>query len=311
MPWRFRRSIKLLPGMKINFGKKSASVTVGGRLARTTYSTTGRQTSSYSVPGTGLYYTTSTNGRARRSERRRAPPPKPPFYQRTWFIVLMLILLPPVGIALMWLYRREWRMPVKIAATALSLLWFIVLVTPKPASDPVQPTAPVQASTAAPTLSATSAPTSAPASTPTSAPTSTPTSTPTGAPTSAPTATVVPTLQKGDAGEDVRAIQAMLIELGYLSGSADGQYGTGTRSAVKDFQKQNGLTDDGVAGPKTIEQLFSLSAQTEQKETYVWIPTDGGTKYHNNADCSNMNNPQRVTEAEAKNRGFTPCQRCH
>lgn len=316
MGWRFRRSVKILPGVKVNFGAKSASVTVGGRLARKTYSTTGRQTTSYSVPGTGLYYTTSTGGRTKRSERRSAPPPKPPFYRRTWFIVLMLILLPPAGIALMWLYRREWRMPVKIVVTALALLWFIALLTPKPATDPQQPaSSPMAAATSAPTAS----PTAAPTSSPTAAPTSIPTSAPTAAPTSAPAVTDVPILQKGDTGEAVRTMQAKLIELGYLTGSADGQYGSGTRSAVKDFQKQNGLTDDGVAGPKTIEMLFSASAQakaepsvqTEKNETYVWIPTNGGNKYHSYSGCSNMDAPQRVTETEAKGMGYTPCQRCH
>ncbi len=308
MGWRFRRSVKLLPGIKVNFGKKSASVTVGGRLARKTYSTTGRQTTSYSVPGTGLYYTTSTGGRTKRSERRSAPPPKPPFYRRTWFIVLMLMLLPPAGIALMWLYRREWRMPVKITVTALSLLWFIALLTPKPAADPQQPaSSPMAASTSAPTAS------------PTSSPTAAPTTAPTAAPTSVPAATDVPILQKGDTGEAVRAMQAKLIELGYLTDSADGQYGSGTRSAVKDFQKQNGLTDDGVAGPKTIEMLFSAfaqakaepSVQTEKKkETYVWI-TSGGKCYHSSSSCSNMKNPQKVTKDEAESKGKSRCPKCY
>ena len=46
-------------------------------------------------------------------------------------------------------------------------------------------------------------------------------------------------------------------------------------------------------------------------ETMVWIPTKGGTKYHTNAGCSNMEGPEQVTQAEAESRGFTPCKRCH
>lgn len=57
MGLRFRRSFKIFPGVKLNFGKKSASVTIGGKLLRQTYSTTGKRTTSASIPGTGLYYT--------------------------------------------------------------------------------------------------------------------------------------------------------------------------------------------------------------------------------------------------------------
>ena len=47
------------------------------------------------------------------------------------------------------------------------------------------------------------------------------------------------------------------------------------------------------------------------RETMVWIPTKGGTKYHTHAGCSNMEDPEHVTQSEAESRGFTPCKRCH
>ena len=43
----------------------------------------------------------------------------------------------------------------------------------------------------------------------------------------------------------------------------------------------------------------------------VWIPTNGGTKYHRHSSCSGMNNPSQVTIDEAQSRGFTPCKRCY
>lgn len=52
-----------------------------------------------------------------------------------------------------------------------------------------------------------------------------------------------------------KQIQQKLKDLGYYSGSVDGIYGNATRSAVVAFQKANGLTADGVAGPKTIAAL--------------------------------------------------------
>lgn len=53
----------------------------------------------------------------------------------------------------------------------------------------------------------------------------------------------------------------MLIELGYLSGKADGTYGEKTVEAVKAFQKNNGLTADGSAGEATQKLLFSGNAK--------------------------------------------------
>lgn len=43
----------------------------------------------------------------------------------------------------------------------------------------------------------------------------------------------------------------------------------------------------------------------------VWIPTNGGKKYHTHAGCSNMRDPEYVTLEEAEELGFTPCKRCH
>ena len=62
MGWRFRKSVKILPGIKLNFGKSGTSVTLGGKTARTTInSKTGKVTNSVSIPGTGLYYSETSN----------------------------------------------------------------------------------------------------------------------------------------------------------------------------------------------------------------------------------------------------------
>ncbi|MBQ3518517.1 MAG: spore cortex-lytic enzyme [Clostridia bacterium] len=59
----------------------------------------------------------------------------------------------------------------------------------------------------------------------------------------------------GSRGEEVRKIQNKLKELGYYTGSVDGIFGTKTQSAVKAFQRNCGLTVDGIAGPKTLLYL--------------------------------------------------------
>lgn len=64
------------------------------------------------------------------------------------------------------------------------------------------------------------------------------------------------TLSKvGSQGEEVRAIQTKLVELGYLNGKIDGIYGDQTKAAVIQFQKSQGLSADGIAGPKTLAAL--------------------------------------------------------
>ena len=55
-------------------------------------------------------------------------------------------------------------------------------------------------------------------------------------------------LRIGSSGSRVVTLQKALISLNYLSGSADGQFGKKTLSAVMEFQRVNKLSADGVAG---------------------------------------------------------------
>lgn len=56
-------------------------------------------------------------------------------------------------------------------------------------------------------------------------------------------------------------MQKRLIALGYLEGSADGDYGNMTKNAVKDFQKRNGLSVTGSVNSKTLAKLNSSDAK--------------------------------------------------
>lgn len=63
------------------------------------------------------------------------------------------------------------------------------------------------------------------------------------------------TLRPGDAGPEVTMLQRRLRSLGYWLGTPDGTYGELTRQAVMAFQKVEGLSADGVAGPTTRAAL--------------------------------------------------------
>src|SRR5690606_17765463 len=58
-------------------------------------------------------------------------------------------------------------------------------------------------------------------------------------------------LRKGSRGTEVKKLQEQLNKLGYNCGKVDGIFGSRTESAVKAFQKDNGLVVDGIVGPKT------------------------------------------------------------
>jgi hypothetical protein len=51
MPITFRKSIRILPGIRINIGRRSRSVTIGPKWFKKTYSSTGRTTTSADLPG--------------------------------------------------------------------------------------------------------------------------------------------------------------------------------------------------------------------------------------------------------------------
>lgn len=59
----------------------------------------------------------------------------------------------------------------------------------------------------------------------------------------------------GSMGKEVTAIQRALKDGGYYYGNIDGIYGTATRNAVINFQRDNGLNTDGIAGQKTLAAL--------------------------------------------------------
>ena len=80
--------------------------------------------------------------------------------------------------------------------------------------------------------------------------------------TNTPAPTVTPSyLANGSEGEMVVQLQQRLQQLGYYTGALDGQYGNGTKSAVRIFQQQHGLDADGVAGQQTMTVLYSADAQ--------------------------------------------------
>lgn len=86
MGLRFRRSVKIMPGVRVNLGKKGASVSVGRRGANMTMGKNGVRTT-VGLPGTGLSYTKLHRGNA----QNRGNHPSPQRRERKRPIILFAI----------------------------------------------------------------------------------------------------------------------------------------------------------------------------------------------------------------------------
>jgi hypothetical protein len=88
-------------------------------------------------------------------------------------------------------------------------------------------------------------------------------------PTPTPTPETKPTLKRGSKGQYVTLAQTELINKGYSCGSfgADGEFGAATEKAVKAFQKDHGLSVDGIIGKQTWTALDAVEPLTKYTVT--------------------------------------------
>ena len=94
----------------------------------------------------------------------------------------------------------------------------------------------------------------------------------------------------GSRGNEVTQIQTKLKRWGYYNGSIDGIFGSQTLAAVKYFQRKNGLTVDGIAGPKTLAAMGISSSSGNSSST---------------SNSSNLNLLSRVIYGEARGEPYT------
>lgn len=62
-------------------------------------------------------------------------------------------------------------------------------------------------------------------------------------------------------GDDVASLQARLQDLGFYTGLVDGHFGLHTHNALMSYQREYGLTADGICGPDTLRSLYFLSSR--------------------------------------------------
>lgn len=99
----------------------------------------------------------------------------------------------------------------------------------------------------------------------------------------------VETLSKyGSRGSEVTQIQTKLKRWGYYKGNIDGIYGSQTLEAVKYFQRKNGLTVDGIAGPATLKAMGIYNSSTSSSSSST------------SSNSSNVNLLARLIYGEAR-----------
>lgn len=141
MGLNFRKSFKVAPGVKLNVGKKSAGLSFGSKHGGVSVNSKTGTRVRVSVPGTGISYTQKIGGSSKKSscktphktvKVKNAVPPsnrpqKPKWYTRTGWIIFFLIILPPVGVGMMWAFKKDaWSAKKKFIITAISAIWFLI-----------------------------------------------------------------------------------------------------------------------------------------------------------------------------------------
>lgn len=96
----------------------------------------------------------------------------------------------------------------------------------------------------------------------------------------------------GSRGDEVKQIQEKLKRWGYYNGSVDGIYGSKTLSAVKSFQKKNGLTVDGIAGTKTLNAMGIYNSSNNSSNS-------------SNSNSNNITLLSKIIYGEARGEPYT------
>ena len=103
-------------------------------------------------------------------------------------------------------------------------------------------------------------------------------------------------LKQGSSGATVKTMQTKLINGGYLTGKADGIFGSKTKAAVIRFQRNNGLSADGIVGTKTAQAMgLKLSGSS----------SSGNNSGGGSSSSTDLNLLARVVYGEARGEPYT------
>ena len=290
MGFKFRKSIKIAPGIKLNFNKKSTGVTFGGKGVKYTINSKGKRTKSLGIPGTGLYYTTTTGGNTKKKSGKSTKTTNgiyintenkenknmnnKKWYQTSWGIILMLIMFFPAGIFLMWKYAN-WNKIIKIIISVI-FAFFLLIGMFSEESETSSDTDNNTEDTSI--MSIVDEP-----------------------------KTEITTENQSTTQEESTTQKEIVIQDEIVTQKPTT---TQKQTTTNNHTTQNQTTTQKLTTTQK-ETTTENQTTTEQKVSeMVWIPKSG-KRYHCIADCSGMKNPSRVTLEYAKSHDYTACENCY
>lgn len=274
MGFKFRKSVKIAPGVKLNFNKKSTGITFGGKGVHYTINSKGKRTKSVGIPGTGLYYSTSSAGSKSRSKKTTVTNTEnfgkeeninmtdKKWYQKNWVIALLIIYFFPVGLYLMWKHTN-WKKGVKMLITSIFAFYLLLFCVGFSSVSDIEPTTNVDSIIASST-------------------TETTTETTTEEITTTETTTTETTTEEVTTTKKITTTQATTV--------------TTTRETTEETTEE--------------EEYYNYYEEDEEEEEseMVWI-TATGSKYHSIPYCGNTKSSRQVSLETAK-RNYSACSKC-
>ena len=125
-------------------------------------------------------------------------------------------------------------------------------------------------------------------------------------------------MQLGDEGTPVKAVISALKDKGYLSDIIDATYTDEVEDAVRNVQRKFGLQETGMLDDDTLTYLlWGMSseeldvARPDLTLEVVYVPTDGGKKFHDNKKCRGMYDPRKIARRNAEKLGLDDCGICY
>lgn len=278
MGFNFRKSIKLAPGVKLNFGKKSAGISLGGKYGGMSFNSKSGARARVSAPGTGISYTTKIGGTKASSKSSNSVSNvtnKGGGCLMSCLKIMGIIALLPFGwvAGLYWfLVKRknlndepEQQKKETLKIAALSALSFILmLATCSTSNGSNNTTVPTEIGTEC---------------------------------IIAETATQVST--------ELSSVLDTEISTEIVTEFVDMTESTET-TVVNTSTEASTEVDTSVVTEQTSAQT---TVSSEKEEVLVWVD-DTAARYHKKNGCG-MNNAYQVTLEEAEEMGKTPCGRCY
>lgn len=122
-------------------------------------------------------------------------------------------------------------------------------------------------------------------------------------------------VDKGYTHEKIAKDAGILSSSGKVSNAI--KSGVSQGDLVTAGSEGTGYTPTGSSGSSAAESSsnsgssVTVPTHSETEGHLVWVPTNGGTKYHSRSSCSQMIDPIQVSIETAIANGYTACGRCH